>query len=87
LKIDRSFVNRIGQSKQEAIISAIVAMGKAMGMTIVAEGIETTEQLKFLEKLNCDLAQGYLFSKPLPEQDATIYLKNNKPANNHNYLI
>lgn len=77
LKIDKSFVSKIGEQKQEAVISAIVAMGKAMGMTIVAEGIETREQLNFLNKLDCHLAQGYLFSKPLAENNATEFLKSN----------
>ncbi|AXY56180.1 EAL domain-containing protein [Acinetobacter chinensis] len=77
LKIDRSFVSKIGQAKQEAIVSAMVAMGKAMGMTVVAEGIETQQQLNYLQSLECDIAQGYLFSRPLPEQDATIYLEQN----------
>ncbi|MCO8108624.1 EAL domain-containing protein [Acinetobacter indicus] len=74
LKIDRSFVSKIGHSKQEAIVSAMIAMGKAMGMTIVAEGIETEHQLQYLRKLDCDIAQGFLFSKPLPQQDATRFL-------------
>ena len=77
LKIDKRFVSKIGQAKQEAVISAIVTMGQAMGMTIVAEGIETAEQLNFLNNLNCHLAQGYLFSKPLTETDATKFLKMN----------
>ncbi|MBP8064150.1 MAG: EAL domain-containing protein [Acinetobacter sp.] len=77
LKIDKSFVSKIGQPKQEAIISAIVTMGQAMGMTIVAEGIETNEQLDFLNNLNCHLAQGYLFSKPLTASAATDFLKMN----------
>ncbi|MBV7614596.1 EAL domain-containing protein, partial [Escherichia coli] len=53
LKIDRSFVSKIGEHKQEAIVSAMVAMGKAMGMTVVAEGIETEEQLQYLRDLDC----------------------------------
>ena len=47
-------------------------------MTVVAEGIETEEQLEYLRDLDCDIAQGYLFSKPLPEQDATAYLVRDK---------
>src|SRR5690606_7294887 len=78
LKIDRSFVSKIGETKQEALVSAIVAMGKAMGMTVVAEGVETREQFDYLLDLNCDIAQGYLFSKPLPEQEATAYLEQNR---------
>ncbi len=78
LKIDRAFIANIGDGKQDAIISAMVAMGKAMGLTVVAEGIETEQQLCYLEKLQCDIAQGYLFSKPLSEKNATEYLQLHK---------
>ena len=78
LKIDRAFIANIGDGKQDAIISAMVAMGKAMGLTVVAEGIETEQQLCYLEKLQCDIAQGYLFSKPLSENNATEYLQQHK---------
>lgn len=87
LKIDRSFVSKIGENKQEAIVSAMVAMGKAMGMTVVAEGIETIEQLEYLCDLDCDIAQGYLFSKPLPEQEATTYLKQNMVKDSYIYQV
>ena len=87
LKIDRSFVSKIGENKQEAIVSAMVAMGKAMGMTVVAEGIETEEQLAYLRDLDCDIAQGYLFSKPLPEQEATTYLKQNMVKDSYIYQV
>jgi len=78
LKIDRSFVSRIGQNKQEAIVSAMIAMGKAMGMVVVAEGIETEQQMQYLQDLECDIAQGFLFSKPLPESEATIFLEQHR---------
>lgn len=87
LKIDRSFVSKIGKNKQEAIVSAMVAMGKAMGMTVVAEGIETEEQLAYLRDLDCDIAQGYLFSKPLPEEDATAYLTQNMTNDYYTYQV
>ncbi|WP_074383389.1 putative bifunctional diguanylate cyclase/phosphodiesterase [Acinetobacter pseudolwoffii] len=87
LKIDRSFVSKIGENKQEAIVSAMVAMGKAMGMTVVAEGIETEEQLAYLRDLDCDIAQGYLFSKPLPEQEATAYLTQNMTNDSYTYQV
>lgn len=87
LKIDRSFVSRIGENKQEAIVSAMVAMGKAMGMTVVAEGIETIEQLEYLRDLDCDIAQGYLFSKPLPEEEATAYLTQNMTNDSYTYQV
>lgn len=78
LKIDRSFVSKIGENKQEAIVSAMIAMGKAMGMIVVAEGIETKQQLEYLQDLECDIAQGFLFSKPLPEKEATTYLEQHR---------
>jgi len=87
LKIDRSFVSKIGEHKQEAIVSAMVAMGKAMGMTVVAEGIETEEQLQYLRDLDCDIAQGYFFSKPLPELEATAYLEQNRVAETYIYQV
>ncbi|WP_180040617.1 bifunctional diguanylate cyclase/phosphodiesterase [Acinetobacter sp. YH12100] len=87
LKIDRSFVSKIGENKQEAIVSAMVAMGKAMGMTVVAEGIETEEQLAYLRDLDCDIAQGYLFSKPLPEEEATAYLTQNMTNDSYTYQV
>ncbi|ATO19867.1 histidine kinase [Acinetobacter sp. LoGeW2-3] len=87
LKIDRSFVSKIGEAKQDAIVSAMVAMGKAMGMKVVAEGIETDQQLNFLRQLGCDIAQGYLFSKPLPEQQATEFLEQNITPETYSYQV
>ncbi|WP_179995652.1 bifunctional diguanylate cyclase/phosphodiesterase [Acinetobacter sp. YH16053] len=87
LKIDRSFVSKIGNTKQEAIVSAMIAMGKAMGMSVVAEGIETEQQLQYLQNLNCDIAQGYLFSRPLPESEATQFLKANLVSRAYRSLI
>lgn len=78
LKIDRSFISKIGKNKQEAIVSAMIAMGKAMGMMVVAEGIETKQQLQYLQDLECDIAQGFFFSKPLPEKEATTYLEQHR---------
>ena len=65
----------------------MIAMGKAMGMTVVAEGIETEQQLNYLQNLECDIAQGYLFSKPLAQRDATQYLKDNLELPAYTYLI
>jgi EAL domain-containing protein (putative c-di-GMP-specific phosphodiesterase class I) len=53
-------------SEDQAIAQAIISMGKALGMTVVAEGVETAEQQAFLFDHHCDEMQGYLFSKPLP---------------------
>lgn len=67
LKIDKSFVNDIHtKADSAAIVSAVISLAHNLGLTVVAEGVETEEQLAFLEGLNCDIYQGYLFSRPLP---------------------
>jgi diguanylate cyclase (GGDEF)-like protein len=67
IKIDRSFVRDLPKdSEDQAIAQAIISMGKALGMTVIAEGVETVEQQTFLRNHACDEMQGYLFSKPLP---------------------
>jgi len=58
-----------------------------MGMKVVAEGIETEQQLDFLRQLGCDIAQGYLFSKPLPEQQATEFLEQNMTPETYTYQV
>src|SRR5437773_4912382 len=70
IKIDRSFVRDLPRdSEDQAITQAIISMGKALGMTVVAEGVETIEQQAFLRKHACDETQGYLFGRPVaPEQ-------------------
>jgi diguanylate cyclase (GGDEF)-like protein len=67
IKVDRSFVRDLpNDSEDQAIAQAIISMGKALGMTVIAEGVETVEQQAFLRSHACDEMQGYLFSKPLP---------------------
>ncbi|HEY7916624.1 MAG TPA: EAL domain-containing protein [Acidimicrobiales bacterium] len=67
LKVDRSFVEELGVSAEsEQIVLAVINLAHALGLSVVAEGVETAEQLEILASFNCDLAQGYLFSKPLP---------------------
>jgi EAL domain-containing protein (putative c-di-GMP-specific phosphodiesterase class I) len=66
LKIDRSFVSRIdGTANHDAVIRTIIALGHALGMTIVAEGVETESHMALLQSLNCNYAQGYLISRPV----------------------
>ena len=66
LKIDRSFVNRLGESEDDkSIIQAIVGLGRALSLTVTAEGIETAEHLKLLKAVSCDEGQGYFLSRPL----------------------
>jgi diguanylate cyclase (GGDEF)-like protein len=77
LKIDRSFVNEITHNQDDAAIAtAIVAMAHSLKLKVVAEGVETEEQLEMLRFLGCDLLQGFLFSKPLPAEEATVLLEN-----------
>jgi diguanylate cyclase (GGDEF)-like protein len=66
LKIDRSFVARIGRSQRDReIVAAVTAMSHALGITVVGEGIETSHQLDTLAGLDCDQGQGFLFARPL----------------------
>jgi EAL domain-containing protein (putative c-di-GMP-specific phosphodiesterase class I) len=76
IKIDRSFVRDLpDDSEDKAIAQAIISMGKALGMTVIAEGVETVEQEAFLRDHACDEMQGYLFSKPLPPQQLADLLR------------
>jgi diguanylate cyclase (GGDEF)-like protein/PAS domain S-box-containing protein len=67
LKIDRSFVEKLeSDPASQTIVAATIDLAHALGMRVVAEGVETAEQLKKLRAMGCDIAQGYYFSKPLP---------------------
>lgn len=70
IKIDRSFIKVMGHNQKiKAIVSAINTMAKTMDIEVVAEGIETNEQLQIVQKLDCQIVQGYLFDKPLPVEE------------------
>jgi len=75
LKIDRSFVQTMLENPNNLeIIKAIIGLGKILELRIVAEGVETPEQLTTLQALGCDLAQGYLLGKPMPREQAEALL-------------
>jgi diguanylate cyclase (GGDEF)-like protein len=75
IKIDRSFTQSLGQgTKAAAVIKAIVSLGHAMSLTVIAEGVETEIQKKFLHTAGCNEMQGYLFSKALPQEQITQML-------------
>jgi len=70
LKIDRSFVSQMqAENRNYQVVRIILTLSKQLGLTVVAEGIETPEQLQWLQQLGCEAGQGYLFSKPLAAAD------------------
>jgi len=75
IKIDQSFIREMSTNKDDNIlVSTIIAMSKSLGKKVVAEGVETKEQLQQLTELGCDLIQGYYFSKPLASESLVSYL-------------
>jgi diguanylate cyclase (GGDEF)-like protein len=75
VKVDRSFVDGLGSKPEDAaIMSAIVGMCRALGLVVVAEGVETDTQHHELRKLGCEQAQGYLLCRPMPPEDITEFL-------------
>ena len=80
LKLDQSFIEELTDNPQDkAIISAVIALGHALNLRVVAEGVETQEQFELLRSLHCEQIQGYLFSRPLCVEDATKFLQDYSP--------
>jgi EAL domain-containing protein (putative c-di-GMP-specific phosphodiesterase class I) len=76
LKIDRSFVCKMHDAGGDRVmVQKSIEIGHELGMKVVAEGVETLEQLHFLRSYGCDIAQGYFFSRPLPAQELLEWLK------------
>lgn len=74
LKIDKTFIDGLpGNDKNAALVQTIIQMGKSLGMRIVAEGVEYAEQRDFLARSDCDMIQGYFYSKPLESSRALAY--------------
>ena len=78
IKIDKSFIREMGRDASEAaIVSGVIHLAHALRLQVVAEGIETPDQLNQLRALECDLGQGFYFGKPLPSNEAQdLYLRN-----------
>ena len=75
LKIDKSFIDNIcSDPRDAAVVTAVIGLGHSLGARVTAEGVETAEQLAFLENAGCNCVQGYFFSKPLPADLMTDYL-------------
>ena len=73
LKIDRSFVSNIHRSKNQYIVQAILFMAKGFNISVIAEGVETKEELEILNKMGCYLVQGFYFSKPISIEELSVY--------------
>ena len=77
LKIDKSFVDEIANNeKDKSVASAVIMLGQKLNMRVIAEGVETDAQIKFLNQHNCDEMQGYHFSKPVSAKGVEQLLKN-----------
>jgi EAL domain-containing protein (putative c-di-GMP-specific phosphodiesterase class I) len=75
LKIDKSFVqDMIGNDRHRIMVQKIVELGHELGMQVLAEGVETQDQLHLLRGFGCDRVQGYLFSRPIPARDMVLWL-------------
>ena len=76
LKLDRSFVEEIGQDTDGSVIcDATIGLAHSLGQKVVAEGIETAEQLDYLKHIGCDMGQGYLFSRPIPAEQVIDFVR------------
>lgn len=75
LKVDREFIREIGEGGDGVLAETIVELGQKLGLEVIAEGIETQEQLDYIKNLGCDEAQGYFFAKPMPGPQLEAYLR------------
>jgi len=81
IKIDKSFIDHIGQARESGLlVSAIMTIGRKLGLTTVAEGVEFQEQMDYLMRRKCDRVQGFLLSRPLPESDVEMLLEQKKAS-------
>jgi diguanylate cyclase len=82
IKLDKSFLDSLEDTGESAIlVHSVVHLGRALGLIVTAEGVETLEQQRFLQAVGCHLLQGYLFSRPVPFEQMDALLKNPTPFN------
>ena len=78
VKIDKSFIRDCPEDdRSTALVEAVIAMGRSLGLQVVAEGVETAEQLTMLRKSGCDALQGFLFAEPRPPEELLTVLQTN----------
>jgi EAL domain-containing protein (putative c-di-GMP-specific phosphodiesterase class I) len=76
VKIDQSFVaGMLDHVEDRAVVTAVIGLGAALGLRVVAEGIETSEQAAALARLGCHEGQGYLFGRPMPAEQARVWMR------------
>jgi diguanylate cyclase (GGDEF)-like protein len=84
LKVDRAFTAELGQSREgKVFFQAIVSMAHALGMDVVAEGVETADQLRILQELQCNEVQGYFIARPMPAADMAVLLRDGMRFRGH----
>jgi diguanylate cyclase (GGDEF)-like protein/PAS domain S-box-containing protein len=80
IKVDRSFVKGLGETVEDsAVVRMIIELAHTLGLEVIAEGVETEEQMALLEEMGCDFAQGFLFAQPLPPEDIPGLLSSDIP--------
>lgn len=80
VKLDAGFIRDFKQPRSGAVISAVLGLARGLNMRVVAEGIETIEQLRSLQSLGCHLGQGYLYARPMSEAHMTNWAFTGDPA-------
>ena len=78
VKLDRSLISCIGEKRGSLLLAHTIALGRALGLKLIAEGVEDEEQLNFLKENGCDYIQGYYYSRPLPEAELEKKVSKNR---------
>ena len=79
LKIDRFFLDEImSTDRGKIIVESSVRMAKQLGLSVIAEGVETKDQLDFLDSIGCDTVQGFYYSRPIPPEEFEIFMEKNR---------